>query len=143
MQTENAKLADEEAIAGVTKMLEDRKGWLASCQRMIELLQPEWDKFEARAGHDLYVSREYAEHTSQARKHTKEIALLEYATAALRAQAGVDRERSNIQNADATRERVARAIDIARATIERGIPDRNQQQASALALADAAIRALA
>jgi hypothetical protein len=44
---------------------------------MLELLQPEWDKFEAREVHDLYVSRDYAEHTSQARKHRKEIAALE------------------------------------------------------------------
>jgi hypothetical protein len=61
---------------GLTGMIEDRQRWLASCERMIELLQPEWDRFEARAGHDLFVSRDYANHTSEARKHRKEIDLL-------------------------------------------------------------------
>ena len=66
----------EEIAAGIAKMIKDREGWLKSCERMIELLQPEWDKFEARDGHDLYVSRDYADHTSQARTHRKDLELL-------------------------------------------------------------------
>jgi hypothetical protein len=61
----------------VAKMIADRKQQLKSCERMIELLQPEWDRFEVRNGHDLYVSRNYAEHTSAARRHRKEIDALE------------------------------------------------------------------
>lgn len=41
------------------------------------------------------------------------------------------------------REKIARAIDTERATIERDIPDLNQQQAMARPLADAALRAFA
>jgi hypothetical protein len=68
-----------EARATLENMLAERKRHLASCERMIELLQPEWDKFEARAGHDTYVARDYADHTSAARTHRKEIAALEAA----------------------------------------------------------------
>jgi len=71
-----------EARVTLEKMLERRRRELASCERMIELLQPEWDKFEARTGHDLYVARDYADHTSAARTHRKEIAALEHALAA-------------------------------------------------------------
>jgi hypothetical protein len=70
-----AVLPDARAL--VTKMIEDRKSQLSSCERMLELLQPEWEKFEARTGHDTYVARDYADHTSAARKHRKEIAALE------------------------------------------------------------------
>lgn len=67
----------EEHLATVQKMIERRKRELASCERMIELLQPEWEKFEAQTGHDIYVARDYADHTSAARTHRKEIAALE------------------------------------------------------------------
>lgn len=76
----------EQIAAGLDKMIEDRKGWLKSCERMIELLQPEWDRFEARDGHDLYVSRDYANHTSEARKHHDEIETLEAVRAILKEQ---------------------------------------------------------
>ncbi|WP_066114876.1 MULTISPECIES: hypothetical protein [unclassified Blastomonas] len=66
----------------IEKMLSDRRQQLASCERMLELLQPEWDRFEARTGHDTYVARDYADHTSAALKHRKEIAALEWALAA-------------------------------------------------------------
>jgi hypothetical protein len=65
--------------ATLEQMLDTRRQRLASCERMIELLQPEWDKFEARTGHDIYVTRDYADHTSAARTHRKEIAALEAA----------------------------------------------------------------
>jgi hypothetical protein len=70
-------------IEAIQKMVKDRRRWLASCERTVELLQPEWDKFDAREPHDLYVTRDYAEHTSQARTHRKEIAALEACLAAL------------------------------------------------------------
>ena len=69
-------------------MLNRRQRELASCERMLELLQPEWDKFEARTGHDVYVARDYADHTSAARTHRKEIAALTDALTAMRAKAG-------------------------------------------------------
>lgn len=64
-------------------MLDRRKGELVACERMIELLQPEWDKFEARTGHNLYVARDYADHFSAARKHRKVIDALEAGVNAL------------------------------------------------------------
>lgn len=66
-----------EALSIVEKMVERRKRELASCERMLELLQPEWDRFEAKTGHDLYVARDYADHTSAARTHRNEIGALE------------------------------------------------------------------
>ena len=76
----------EQSADVLGKMIQDRKGWLEGCERMIELLQPEWEAFEARTGHNIYVARQYAEHFSDARKHRKEIAILEDAKAALEAK---------------------------------------------------------
>jgi hypothetical protein len=71
------------AEAVLRGMLSKRRGWLASCERTLELLAPEWARFEARDGHDVYVARLYADHTSEARAHRKEIAALEAALAAM------------------------------------------------------------
>lgn len=73
-KTSAGLLADE--LATVDKMIANRQRQLASCERMLELLKPEWDKFEARSGHDVYVARDYADHSSAARTHRKEIAAL-------------------------------------------------------------------
>ena len=67
-----------EAGATLEKMLDDRRRQLSSCERMLELLQPEWDRFQAKSGHDTYVARDYADHKSAARRHRKEIAALEH-----------------------------------------------------------------
>lgn len=75
-----------ETISVIEKMIKSRKQQLASCERMIELLEPEWKRFEAREAHDLYVSRDYADHTSAARTHRKEIAALEEMLTRHRAQ---------------------------------------------------------
>lgn len=64
-------------------MLDKRRNWLESCERTLELLTPEWDKFEARTGHNTYVARLYADHFSEARTHRKEIAALEAGLGAL------------------------------------------------------------
>lgn len=72
-------MSDPTPVETLTDMLEKRRGWLASCERTLELLQPEWDRFQAREGHDVYVSRLYADHTSEAHTHRKEIAALEAA----------------------------------------------------------------
>lgn len=69
-------MSEEDAFAVIQKMIDRRKHDLASCERMIELLKPEWDKFEARTGHDVYVARDYADHFSAARTHRKEIGAL-------------------------------------------------------------------
>ncbi|BBD97099.1 hypothetical protein SAMIE_1006000 [Sphingobium amiense] len=71
--------------ATIQGMLDKRRKWLASCERTLELLTPEWELFETRAGHDTYVARLYADHFSEARTHRKEIAALE-ATRALSAE---------------------------------------------------------
>ena len=81
--TEAALRDDTEAKAVLTKMIEDRSSWAANNQRMLDLLQPEWERFEAREGHNVYVARIYADHTSSLRKDRKELAALEYALAAL------------------------------------------------------------
>lgn len=67
----------------ISNMLDKRRGWLASCERTLALLQPEWDRFQAREDHDIYVTRLYADHTSEARTHRKEIEALEASLAAL------------------------------------------------------------
>jgi hypothetical protein len=76
-------LSAANAEAVLRDMLDKRRRWLASCERTLELLAPEWVRFEARDGHDVYVARLYADHTSEARTHRKEIAALESALAAM------------------------------------------------------------
>lgn len=76
-------MTDNIEKAVLQEMLERRKRELVSCERMMELLKPEWDKFEGRTGHDVYVARDYADHFSAARTHRKEIAALEAAIAAI------------------------------------------------------------
>lgn len=73
----------EAEVGTLQTMLDQRRSWLASCERTLELLQPEWERFEARTGHDTYVARLFADHTSEARKHRKEISALEAALAAI------------------------------------------------------------
>lgn len=73
----------ENAVKTIADMLDKRRKWLASCERTVELLAPEWAKFEARDGHDSYVARMYADHTSEARTHRKEIEALEAALSSL------------------------------------------------------------
>ena len=62
-----------EQIAVIDKMIERRQEQVKNCDRMLELLQPEWEKFEARTGHNLYVARDYADHTSHKRTASKEL----------------------------------------------------------------------
>jgi short subunit dehydrogenase-like uncharacterized protein len=51
-----------------------------SCQRVVDLLQPEMDKFDARTGHDIYTVRMSVDHASNLRTQAKELAdLLEAA----------------------------------------------------------------
>ena len=73
----------ENAAKTLADMLDKRRKWLASCERTLELLAPEWARFEAREGHDIYVARLYADHTSEARTHRKEIEALEAALSSL------------------------------------------------------------
>lgn len=72
-----------EPLEVLRNMLDRQKKELVACERMIELLKPEWDKFEARTGHNLYVTRDYSDHFSAARKHRKEIEALEAGVNAL------------------------------------------------------------
>jgi hypothetical protein len=69
---------EAEAKVVLAKMIEDRSAWAANNQRVLDLLQPEWDRFERRDGHNVYAARIYAEHTSSLRKDKKELAALEY-----------------------------------------------------------------
>ncbi|RYG88584.1 MAG: hypothetical protein EON59_04045 [Alphaproteobacteria bacterium] len=74
---------DPSPEATLRDMLDKRRNWLASCERTLELLTPEWEAFEARTGHNVYVARLYADHFSEARTHRKEIAALEAAISAI------------------------------------------------------------
>lgn len=79
-------MKEETPIAVLEKIVENYKSWIANSDRMIELLQPEWDLFEVRSGHNLYVSRAYAEEISNRRRNVKELAAVEAGLAALKAQ---------------------------------------------------------
>jgi hypothetical protein len=88
--TEGQGVSVAEVEKTLSDMLDERRKWLASCERTLQLLSPEWERFEAHEGHDDYVARLYADHTSEARTHCKEIAALEFAlrSAAAAARSG-------------------------------------------------------
>ena len=46
----------------------------ANAERMVELLQPEFDAFEARTGHNVYVVRDYVDHRNAAKRQRQEAA---------------------------------------------------------------------
>lgn len=77
-----------EAETVLAKMIEDRRTWAANNVRMLDLLQPEWDRFERRDGHNVYVARIFADHTSSLRKDRKELAALEFAMSRVRDRSG-------------------------------------------------------
>ncbi len=61
------------------------RGWIASSQRVVDLLRPEMDKFDARTGHDLYTVRMSVDHKSSIRTQTKEAEEIEAAIARIEA----------------------------------------------------------
>lgn len=69
----------QEIAAGLQKRIDATKAQLTNCERMMELLKPEWELFEARTGHNVYVTRDYVDHLSAARKHREDIGLFEAA----------------------------------------------------------------
>ena len=59
------------------------RGYIANNTRVMELLQPEMDKFDAREGHNTYTVRIAVDHLSSNRSYTKELADWEDAAATL------------------------------------------------------------
>lgn len=104
-----------EAKAVLSKMIEDRSAWAANNQRMLDLLQPEWARFESRDGHNTYVARIYAEHTSSLRKDKKELAALEYALACLcdsdGSPKGGDAKQGSVEDDSAAPTGIAQGVD--------------------------------
>lgn len=52
----------DEALERLMKMADSLDQSAANADRMVELLQPEFDAFEARTGHNTYVVRVGAVH---------------------------------------------------------------------------------
>lgn len=70
----------------IRKMIEDRRKQAENCRAMLKLLQPEFDKFEAKPPvepYNIYVVRDYVDHKNALRKHEEEIAALEAVKAPL------------------------------------------------------------
>lgn len=62
-----------EHIETLRKMAEQLSKNAENAERMCELLQPEFDKFEARAEpHNVYVVRDYVDHRNAAKRQRKE-----------------------------------------------------------------------
>jgi len=87
----------DDLVERLDKRAKDAAQWLENSQRIVELLQPEWDKFEAREQHNLYTSRMYADHKSHVRSYTKELADWSDAAAEIRSlREQVAKERAGI-----------------------------------------------
>lgn len=79
---------NSELIERLQKRADQIAGYIASSQRVVDLLQPEMDLFNARqGGHDTYTVRMAVDHMSSIRTQNKELADLTDAIAALRSPA--------------------------------------------------------
>ena len=58
----------------LTKMADQLDANATNAERMMELLQPEFDAFEARTGHNVYVVRDYVDHMNAAKRQRQEAA---------------------------------------------------------------------
>lgn len=56
----------------LTKMADQLDENAKNAERMMELLQPEFDAFEARARHNVYVVRDYVDHMNAAKRQRQE-----------------------------------------------------------------------
>lgn len=78
----NAGLVED--IEVLRKLAKEARDAEANCNRVIELLTPEWERFEKRDGsHNTYASRLYADHTSHARTNKRDADALERILSAL------------------------------------------------------------
>lgn len=66
------KLTD--ALKRLAKMAEHLDGNATNAERMMVLLQPEFDAFNARTGHNVYVVRDYVDHMNAAKRQRQEAA---------------------------------------------------------------------
>lgn len=74
-----------EAVERLDKMIETLEKSAANAERMCELLQPEFDAFNAKTGHNVYVVRDYVDHRNAAKKQRLEAATLRALSAELTA----------------------------------------------------------
>lgn len=63
-----------EALGRLMKMAEQLDANATNAERMMELLQPEFDAFKARVGHNVYVVRDYVDHRNAAKRQRQEAA---------------------------------------------------------------------
>lgn len=91
---------DVDRLEKTIKELEDSA---TNAERMCELLQPEFDAFEARTGHNVYVVRDYVDHRNAARKQRQE-------ASAIRALLA-ERDAAFAAGQEEMRERAAKAAD--------------------------------
>jgi len=93
------------------------RGHIKSSQLIVDLLQPEMDKFEARTGHDLYTVRMAVDHKSSIRTQAKELADLDETITRIKAQ---DELITRMQDVLSPFSRVA-ALDIGESESDRDV----------------------
>lgn len=83
-------MTNDDELLELAERLDERakkeREWAANSSRVVELLQPEFDKFEARTGHNIYTVRLFVDERNAARKGEAFACDLERASAALRAR---------------------------------------------------------
>lgn len=85
--TEAAALLED--IEVLRKLAEGARRAETGCNRVVELLAPEWELFEKRDGsHNTYASRLYADHVSSARTNKRDADALDRIIALLERGAG-------------------------------------------------------
>ena len=74
-----------DAVARLVKLADQLDQNATNAERMVALLQPEFDAFLARSGHNVYVVRDYVDHQSAAKRQRQEALDIRAALAAMEA----------------------------------------------------------
>ena len=72
-----------DALARLVKLADQLDQNAANAERMVALLQPEFDAFLARSGHNVYVVRDYVDHQNAAKRQRQEALDIRAAIAAM------------------------------------------------------------
>ena len=72
-----------DALARLVKLADQLDQNAANAERMVDLLQPEFDAFLARSGHNVYVVRDYVDHQNAAKRQRQEALDIRAAIAAM------------------------------------------------------------
>lgn len=82
-KTEQTEQPAPDAVARLVKLADQLDQNATNAERMVALLQPEFDAFLARSGSNVYVVRDYVDHQNAAKRQRQEAFDIRAAIAAM------------------------------------------------------------